>query len=248
MAIGMVSASSEHFDLEQVDIAATIASLMDIPYQTEGRPIGGILTYDWGCGKILLLIIDSLGYTEYLGSRRFFSNMWKMSCNGRLYRCKANAEGTTPCIASILCGRKPERHGIYRTGDVCRRRGLKSIVEEASRRGIKSAVVMEEKGALTFVGRIDIVKPIPDRKNIVEFDEEVKSATAEALREGSFLTVAHLRVLDKQGYTPYSIRIVDINVSEISRACGQESLMMLCGDHPPHGSKEPSVPLIVFRL
>jgi hypothetical protein len=246
--IVVVSAGSECFDLEQVDIAATIASLMNISYRTEGEPIDEILAYGWGCGKVLLLIIDSLGYREYVGYRSFFGNIWRMSCEGRLYRCKANAEKTTPCIASILCGMRPERHRIYSTGDVCRRRGLMSILEVASRRGVKSAVIMEEKGALTFVGRIDIVKPIPERKNIVEFDEEVKKATAEALREGSLLTVAHLRVLDKQGYTPYAIRLVDLNVSEIAGACDGEILMMVCGDHPPHGSKESSVPLIVFRL
>ncbi|MGQ9543588.1 MAG: hypothetical protein ACUVTM_05850 [Candidatus Bathyarchaeia archaeon] len=246
--IVMFSIGPDGFDLEQVDIAATIASLMDMPYLTEGKPLGDIVTYGQGCGRVLLLIIDSLGYRQYVESRSLFYNMWRMSYAGRLYKCKVNADETTPCIASILCGRKPETHRIYKTGDAYKNDRLKSILEVASSRGVKSAVIMEEKGALTFVGRIDNVKPIPDRADIVEFDLNVKEATVEAVREGCLLIVAHMRILDKLGYTPYAVRLLDSNISEITKACGGESLIMLCGDHPPHGSKEYSVPLIVCRV
>jgi len=241
--IKMASMHLRGFYLEQIDIAPTIASVMGIPYKSDGRPVEEIVTYGKGCSQILLLIIDAFGYLQYLKSKRLFHNIWRMCSSGRLYRCKSNAYRTTPSIASILCGRKPKVHKIYNTGDVYKSY-LKSILEAASEQGIKSAVVMEEKGALAFEGRIDVVKPVKDRENVIEFDGIVKEATIETVKDGYGLIVAHLRALDKLGYTPYAIKSVDVNVSEIAKACSTDSLIMLCGDHPPHESKECLVPLI----
>ncbi|NWG09458.1 MAG: hypothetical protein HXX80_04010 [Nitrososphaerales archaeon] len=235
------------FDLEQIDIAPTIANVLKIPFQSDGRPVKGIVAYGEGCNQILLVVIDAFGYSQYLKSKRFFQNIWKMGCGGRLYRCKANADKTTPAIASILCGRKPEVHKIYNTGDVYKSY-IKSILEIASEQGIRSAVVMEEEGALTFGGRIDIVKPVKDREDIIEFDGIVKEATIESIKEDAHLIVTHLRALDKLGYTLEAIKSVDKNVLEIAKAYETNGLIMLCGDHPPHESKECLVPLIASRV
>ncbi len=238
---------SEEFDLEQIDIAPTISKIMNITFQSDGKPIEEIVTHGKNYNKILLLIIDAFGYSHYIKSKNFFQNISKMSNNGRFYRCKANADRTTPAIASILCGRKPEVHRIYSTGDVYKSH-FKSILETASEQGIKSAIIMEEKGALTFEKRIDAVKFVKERDNIIEFDDIAKEATIEAIKEGCKLTVTHLRSLDKLGYTLKAIRYVDKNVLEIAKAYGTNGLIMLCGDHPPHESKEYLVPFIVSKV
>jgi hypothetical protein len=194
-----------------------------------------------------LIIIDSFGYSQYVESKRFFHNISNIVSDGRFYMCKANANKTTPAIASILCGKKHQVHKIYNTSDVYKS-CLKSILEVASEEGIKSAIVMEEEGAMTFKGRIDIIKSVKDREDIIEFDDIVKDATIEAIREDCQLIITHLRALDDLGYTPKAISSVDENVSEIAKACITNSLIILCGDHPPHHLKEYLVPLIAKRL
>ncbi|MCP8310107.1 MAG: hypothetical protein L6N95_04765 [Candidatus Methylarchaceae archaeon HK01B] len=235
------------YDLEQIDVAPTIAEILGIPFHVEGKPLKEILEYGKSCRNLILIIIDSFGYLSYLKSRRFFRNISKMGHDGRLYRCKSNADKTTPAIASILCGRKPKTHKIYRTGDVYGSH-IKSILEKASEQDIKSAVVMEEEGALTFDGLIDIIKPMKDRKDMIEFDRITKEATIDVIREDYQFIVSHLRVIDKLGYTLKAIKCIDDKVLEIFKACKIGSLIMLCGDHPPHGSKECSVPLIVDKV
>lgn len=238
---------SRGFDLEQIDIAPTIAKIMKMPFQSDGKIIKGLVSYGEGCNHILLIIIDSFGYSQYIKSKRLFHNISNMLSDGRFYICKANANKTTPAIASILCGKKPEVHRIYKTSDV-HKSCLKSILEVASEQGIKSAIVMEEEGALTFEGRIDIIKSVKDREDIIEFDDIVKDATIEAMREDCRLIITHLRALDDLGYTPKAISSVDGNILEIAKACVTNGLIILCGDHPPHDSKEYLVPLIAKRL
>ncbi|MEM3383809.1 MAG: hypothetical protein QXL52_06350 [Nitrososphaerales archaeon] len=238
---------SEKFDLEQIDIAPTIAEIMRISFQSDGKPIKEIIDYGENCNKILLLVIDAFGYSHYIKSKIFFQNISKIHQNGKFYKCKANAKKTTPAIASILCGKRPEVHKIYSTGDVYKSY-LKSILEMASEQSIKSAIIMEEKGALTFEKRIDVIKPIKDRKNIIEFDEIARESTIEAIKERCKLIVSHLRSLDKLGYTLEAIKSVDENVLKIIKAYGDNGLVMLCGDHPPHESKEFIVPLIVSKV
>jgi septum formation topological specificity factor MinE len=232
----MQERSSEEFDLEQIDIAPTIAKIMKIPFQSDGKPIEEIVAYGENYNQILLLIIDAFGYSHYIRSKSFFQNISKIHYDGRFYKCKANANKTTPAIASILCGRRPEAHRIYSTGDVYKSH-LKSILEIASERGIKSAIIMEEKGALTFEKRIDVIKLVKERENIIEFDDITKEATIEAIKERCNLIVAHLRSLDKLGYTLKAIKSIDENILEIIKAYGANSLIMFCGDHPPHESK-----------
>ncbi len=231
------------FDLEQIDIAPSIARIMKMPFQSDGKIIEGLVSYGEGCDHTLLIIIDSFGYSHYIKSKKFFRNISNMVANGRFYICKANAKKTTPAIASILCGRRPEVHRIYNTGDVYRSH-LKSIIEVASQQGIKSAVVMERQGALTFEGRIDVVKSVKDTEDIIEFDRIIKDATIEAIREDCQLVVTHIRALDNLGYTLGAIRSVDENVLEITNAYPNNGLIILCGDHPPHHLKEYFVPLI----
>ena len=235
------------YDLNQIDIAPTIAEIFRIPFKADGKAFKEIVEYAKNSNKIIMLIIDSFGYLSYLKSRKIFQNISKMNFDGRLFRCKSNSDKTTPAIASILCGRKPEIHRIYQTGDVYKSY-LKSILEVASEQGIKSSVIMEKEGALTFKGKVDIIKPIMDDKNIIKFDRDTKESTIEILKGDSRLIISHLRALDKLSYTYKAIKFVDNLVFEIYRICKINSLIILCGDHPPHESKECSVPLIVNKV
>ena len=88
--------------IEQIDIAPTIAEMLKIPFQADGKPISEIVEYGKKCIKIILLIIDSLGYSQYLNWLNFFNSTIK---NGKVYKCKINADKTTPAIASILSGK-----------------------------------------------------------------------------------------------------------------------------------------------
>ncbi len=229
--------------IEQIDIAPTIAEMLEIPFQADGKPISEIVKYGKKCIKIILLIIDSLGYSQYLNWLNFFNSTIK---NEKVYKCKINADKTTPAIASILSGKKPENHKVYQTEDVYKSK-FKSILEAASTLGFKTAVIMEEKGALTFKNRINLIKPIKNRENIIEFDNEVKEKTLEALNEECNLIIAHFRILDKLGYNVKTVEIVNKNIVSIFNSCKPKSLIIICGDHPPHNSKEIYIPIVVIK-
>lgn len=233
--------------MEQIDVAPTIARILGFPFRADGAPVEKLVSYGLGSARLSLLIVDALGYQPYLAHERSFEGLAWMGRVGKLLKCKVNAYKTTPAIASILCGMKPKAHKVYRTGDVYKR-PFKSVLEAASAAGVKSAVAMEEKGALTFEGRIDVVKPVKDEGDALAFDEAVKRGLLEALREGCGLSVAHLRALDKLGYASEAVRSVDTNVLEVAKALGEGGLVMVCGDHPPHGSRERYTPLIAYKL
>ena len=80
------------------------------------------------------------------------------------------------------------------------------------------------------------------------FDEGIKRALIEALKEGYKLSVSHFRALDRLGYASEAVRSVDRNVLEVAGALGEGGLLMVCGDRPPHGSRERYTPLIACRL
>ncbi|MEM3553011.1 MAG: hypothetical protein QXL69_04250 [Candidatus Bathyarchaeia archaeon] len=230
--------------IEQIDIAPTIADILKIPFYSDGISIHEIAAYGRKCIKIILLIIDSLGYSQYFNWLSFFNSSIQ---NGRLYKCKINANKTTPAIASILSGRKPENHKVYKTEDVYKSE-FKSILEVASSLSFKTAVAMEEKGALTFKNRINIIKPVRNKDDIIVFDEEIKKGVLEALMEKCNLIVAHFRVLDKLGYKPETVKIVNENITSIIKACEFNSLIIICGDHPPHDSSELYTPVIAIKI
>ncbi|MBS7655166.1 sulfatase [Candidatus Bathyarchaeota archaeon] len=229
--------------MEQIDIAPTIAEILKIPFQADGKPISEIVEYGKKCVKIVLLIIDALGYSHYLNWLSFFTPSIQ---NGKLYKCKINADKTTPAIASILSGRKPENHKVYKTEDVYKSK-FKSILEVAVSLGFKIAVVMEEKGALTFKNRIDLIKPVKNKDDIIVFDEEIKKGVLEALSEECDLITAHFRILDKLSYKPETIKIVNKNIISILKECKSNSLIIICGDHPPHNSNELHIPVIAVK-
>jgi hypothetical protein len=230
-------------ELEQIDIAPTIAEIFKIPFQCDGKPKTEVISYSKECAKVILLIIDSLGYFQYLNWLSFFSLIIR---SGKLCKCKISSDKTTPAIASILSGKKPEKHKVYRTEDVYKSE-FKSILEAASSLGFKTAVAMEEKGALTFKDRINIIKPVKNRDDIISFDEEIKKGVLEALKEECNLITAHFRTLDKLGYDYKTVKVINENIMNIFECCRSKSLIIICGDHPPHNSREFYTPVILIK-
>ena len=142
----------------QLDIAPTIAKLYDLDFKCSGHVIREVID-KYSSRKVVLLIIDSLGFQSCMLHKESLSFISKLAHNGLIYKCMAVIKRTTPAIATILCGLKPEEHRVYNTGDISLS-SIKSVAEFLSEKGIKTGVIMEEKGALTFKNRVDVIIPL----------------------------------------------------------------------------------------
>lgn len=236
-------------EVEQVDIAPSIASLLGFSFPCDGEVVDEIVMYANGCNRAVLAIVDSLGFEEYLSNREGFSFISFMESQGLLFKCLSYSKRTTPSIASILCGLKLEKHGIERTEDAYIRR-VKCLPEVAYKEGLRVVVVMEEYGALSFQGLVSSVKPVRDRPEVLEFDEEASRQAVEAMKElDPNLLVVHFRSLDVLGFVPASIEMVDRSLRAIAENLVGEAMFFVVGDHPPHDREdEEHVALIVSRL
>jgi len=236
-------------EVEQIDIAPSIASLLGFSLPCDGAIIDEIVEYANGCNRAVLAIVDSLGFEEYVRNRDKFLFASSMESRGLLFRCLTYSRYTTPSIASILCGLRPERHGIRRTEDAYVKR-IRCLPEAAYERGLKVVVVMEEYGALSFRGLVSSIKPIRDRPDVLEFDEETCRQAVNAMKElDPNLLVVHFRSLDLLGFVLTSIKQVDRSLRSIAENLVGETVFFVVGDHPPHHREgEEHVALIVSRL
>jgi len=224
----------------QLDIAPTVAAAYGLSYRCEGRVIAEAARLVRG-RRMALLIIDALGYREFLRYGGRLGPLASLASSGLTYKCSVVARLTTPAIASILCGLKPARHRIYTTGDVYRS-GIVSLPEFLSLGGVRSGVVMESEGANTFRGKVDFVAPVKDREDIVSFDLEVVERVLDAASSGVRFVVAHVRSLDKLGYVDRALDCLSRCLRTLLSLEGWG--LVVCGDHPPHGSRQRYVPLI----
>jgi len=229
-------------EVTQLDIAPTIAKIYGLDYHCAGSPIKEVVNRFYG-SKTILIIIDSLGFDEYIKYADRLPLLTKAAGEGLLYKCLTFIKLTTPSIASILCGLKPEIHRVYKTGDVYKS-SVKSLPEYLSENGIRSGVIMESSGAITFIGKIDIVAPIEDREDIVSFDYETLSRTIEIIDRWADFIVAHFRILDKYGYNSETLNHVNSILMKINQSLPNNWILTICGDHPPHKTKQLHVPLI----
>jgi len=236
-------------EAEQADIAPSIASVLGFSFQCDGTAIDEIIEYAGGCRRVVLAIIDGLGFEEYLRNKDNFSFMSFMETQGLLFKCLSYSKHTTPSIASVLCGLRPERHGIRRTEDAYAKK-IKCLPEAAYESGLKVVVIMEEYGALSFQGLVTSVRPIRDRPNILEFDEESCRHAVNAVKElDPNLLVIHLRSLDVLGFALTSMGQVDCSLRTIAENLVDETTFFVVGDHPPHYRRdEKHVALIVSKL
>ncbi|MEM2481471.1 MAG: sulfatase-like hydrolase/transferase [Candidatus Nezhaarchaeales archaeon] len=236
-------------EVEQVDIAPSIASILGISIACEGKPVNEIVRYAHYCKNVLLAIVDSLGFKEYVENRHSFSFLASMERCGYMFKCLSYTHLTTPSIASILCGSRPEKHNIVKTIDAYTEK-VKCLPEIAYEMGFRVAIVMEEYGALSFQGLVSLVKPIADVPNVLEFDEESCRKAIEALKElNPDLLVVHLRSLDVLGFTRLAMLHVDNFLKSVAEQVVSETVFFVIGDHPPHNRTfENHVALIVFKV
>ena len=248
--------SMRHFS--QLDIAPTVARTLgfELP-RTDGQPID--LVESWGCRNVAIIIVDSLGYDLFRWLRPSMENMSHLAEEGMLLRAKAASNHTTPAIASILSGLEPMHHGIFDKAGA-KISSTPSLPEMASAFGMKAAVVMEKNGAEVYQGLIEIVEGISDSIPPEDFDREACRKTVQAILQRPRLLVSYFIGIDKsvhQGQGLEGIRKAALNIDrcigEVVRSADEETLFILCGDHPIHAglfkrTKEPyCVALILAR-
>ena len=236
-------------EVRQIDLAPTVAEVLGFSFACDGKPVGELLAFAGRGERVSLVIVDSLGYEEYLSHRRLFRRLSSMEGRGLFFRCLTYSRLTTPSIATILCGLRPERHRIMKTGDAYVST-VKCLPEVAYERGFRVAVVMERYGALSFRGRADVIKPVADRPDIVSFDEEVCRNAVSVIKDlDPNLLVLHFRSLDKLGFDSEVVRRLDSTLDTLFRSTREGTLVLVCGDHPPHSRvDERHVALIAFKI
>lgn len=241
-----------------IDIAPTISKLLAVPMVVPtGRPLSSVevLAEKHGCKRVVVLIIDSLGYSLYERFTPIMENTRKLAEKGLLFKCRSEASHTSPAIASIFTGYRPEEHRIYSTGAIYRERDkdpenprLRSILEWGARAGRKAAVVIEAEGAETFrgiLGKNGEIYGVSDSEDILAYDREIAKAAVRALGHGPDILAVHLRALDRFSHRAESwdelktaAKAVDENVGKIVSGAGKDTLIFLCGDHTIHGSEK----------
>ncbi|KXA89588.1 hypothetical protein AKJ62_02775 [candidate division MSBL1 archaeon SCGC-AAA259D14] len=199
----------------------------------------------WSDGKIgkgvILAIIDSLDWFLY---EKFGRSIIEDVFSGSVEEFKvfSSADKTSPSIATILTGLDPEEHHVFSTQNA-KESGIINLPEFAEKNGVKSTVVMERAGALTFLKILEMVTPVEDRENIVEFDEDILSGVEESV-EGFKFIVCHLRTLDEQLHRGESVEKIEEGLeriihSIINIAREGEFLLIITGDHKCHGNGKP---------
>ena len=228
--------------VSQVDIAPTIARVLDINiHNVDGRPIREV--EDWRCRNAILIIVDSLGYDLYRWLEPDLKHIPDLVKCGLLMKAEAVSTHTSPSIASILSGLSPEHHRISDKKSAKQSR-IPSLPEAASSQGLRSAVIMEMSGAEFYKDKIEIASGIPDCLSPEDFDQKSCRKSLEALASRPRLLISYFIGMDKtvhMGLGPKEIRnaaiSIDRCVGKIASASSNETLLVLCGDHPVHAGK-----------
>jgi hypothetical protein len=221
-----------------VDIAPTIAELLGIPLPgADGVAIPELTDRPQRCDRVVLAIVDSLGYFTYQRLQPYMPHI-----QGTVIRCRAVADHTTPAIASILTGCHPDTHRTFATSDVCTS-PIKSILELAEERGIKSAVVIESEGADAMKTKIDLVAGVDDSSDMLDYDAKIKERTIDLLKHEPVLMTVHFRAIDRYAHEArsfdeltYAAERIDSHISEICSHLDSNTCVIVCGDHPIHGT------------
>jgi len=225
-----------------LDVAPTAAQVLGLTLpQSDGRPIN--LVDGWGCKKVALIIIDSLGYDLFRWLMPRLEHLSALARDGLLLQAEAVSGHTTPAIASILSGLLPEHHGIFDKAGA-KESSILSIPEIASASGLKTAVVMEKNGAEVYEGLIEIIAGIPDDISPEDFDQEACRMTLVALAQNPELLVSYFIGIDKTVHAGRGLEEIkdaalriDQCLGRIASATDAKTLFIICGDHPIHAGK-----------
>ncbi|MFP4654364.1 MAG: alkaline phosphatase family protein [Methanohalobium sp.] len=238
-----------------VDIAPTISEILHINMvKPHGHVLNQITEYarENKTRKVILIIVDSLGYALYQRLTESMPNLQKIANSGMVFKCKSPADHTTPAIASIFTGYYPEEHHLYYTDDIYKERAkdeynpkIKTIMEWGHDSGLKSGIVIESLGAESLAGRIYGTFGIPDSDDIIEYDKKVAENTVKALKSNPDIIAVHIRAIDRFAHMSdtwddikYSAGSVDENIGTIYSHTRDDSLFIICGDHPIHSGKK----------
>jgi predicted AlkP superfamily pyrophosphatase or phosphodiesterase len=243
------------FECSTIDIAPTVSRLLKIPMvPPTGKPIPEVEKYtkDRSCKRVVIIVVDSLGYSLCRHISPVMRNLKELSGKGLFFKCESPATITSPAIASIFTGYPPEEHNIYSTADIYAERAkdsenpkLKSIMEWAYRAGMKVSVVIESVGAESFRGRIKNYYGVPDSEDILDYDRRITEYSVNSLREKPDILALHLRALDRFSHRAKNwheiktaAKTVDDNLGEIFRNAEKGTVFFICGDHAIHGEKK----------
>ncbi|MBP7071399.1 MAG: alkaline phosphatase family protein [Methanothrix sp.] len=226
----------------QLDIAPTIASILGLNLpQSDGKTIRAVA--EWDCKKAALIIVDSLGYDLLRHLLPDTANMSLLCKDGLLFPARAVSNRTTPAIASILSGLLPEHHQILDKAGA-KESSILSLPEIASAAGEVCAVIMEQNGAEVYQGLIEMVHGIPDSLPPEQFDIEACRLTCQALHERPDLLVSYFIGIDKNAHLGSDLNaikkaalLIDRCIGRIMRLADEETLLVICGDHPIHAGE-----------
>ena len=244
-----------------LQIAPTLAEFFGIPLNTRVRPIERILKFMQARNPhvVVLVVIDSLDfqfYSDYADDLAKLHELVKR--DGLLFECETVSSHTTPAIASILTGLRPESHKIRTSEDVGKSK-INSILEILDDAGKPTAAALETNGTKPLLGRVSYVFAVDDREDIVEYDALIKTHTISVLNhqhEVRFV-FSHLRAIDRFAHRGWDLRvaakITNENMRAIAKAVGERNgMLIICGDHEAHLKERKSaqqdkatVPLIV---
>ncbi len=223
----------------QLDIAPTAAFILGLELpQRDGRAIEAVAK--WGCKRVALIIVDSLGYDLLHWIMPDMANMNLLCQDGLLLRASSVSNRTTPAIASILSGLLPEHHKILDKAGA-KESSVLSLPEIAAMAGESCAVIMEQNGADVYQGLIKSVYGIPDSIPPQEFDKEACRLTCRALLDRPSLLVSYFIGIDKNAHLGSGLKgireaalLIDQCIGQIMSLADEETLLIICGDHPIH--------------
>jgi predicted AlkP superfamily pyrophosphatase or phosphodiesterase len=248
----------------QMDIAPTISTLLgfEIP-EKDGREINEIVEF---CAKksfdqILLVIIDGIGAALYRKLNGALTQLQALAEDGLFFEIHSLPPRiTTPNIGTILTGYAPEHHLLYETADTFYT-PIKSILELASEKGIKSGIVIEQEGAKAMLNRVDLAIGVENLNGIVDYDRRITDLASKAFSlEGIQLLMIHLRAIDNCSHhyakawddIAFSARTIDKNCERLFYGLQKPTLILVTSDHPIHVEKwahlednNQDVPLVV---
>jgi predicted AlkP superfamily pyrophosphatase or phosphodiesterase len=225
--------------IKLIDVAPTMARVLGVRTPPiDGEPIDEV--GGWECDRVVLAIVDSLGYGLYKALEPDLPKMRSMAKEGLLLKAECVAPSTTPAIASILTGLMPKNHGISNTSQASESE-IRSLLEWASSENVRSAVVMEEEGARTFEGFVNLVMGVPKSLSVRDFDREILAQSLVALKTDPRLLVAHFVGIDRIAHLGEGIdeireaaSAIDSHLGDLAAAIPGRTMVVVCGDHPLH--------------
>lgn len=155
----------------QINIYPYHYKILGLKFSCKDKPINEIIKLSKHCSYITPLTVNSLGLKENVKWKSSFKYVSQPELSSLLFKCLSYNHYTTPSIATLLCGLKPEKNQVWKTEDTYTTT-VKNIAETASKLNYKTAVTMEKPGAPSFQNHINFTSPVENVSNINILDEK----------------------------------------------------------------------------